>query len=222
MSQIARRGDRVATALVTDRREAQQLTARADHDALTALRRGLAEYLLTAMQPDTPTGREVQLESVLWGWASFEQRGRFPAAYVGHEGAVVYRTTTTARGSSFRRADAGLPRLDVVADVTAALQVVVYAKDTAQRSALVMAAEQAMYPVDWLDGARVRLDCYHGAFATYDLTSVLYDDSTDAAQEAFYRAILTVNASLPLVVTRAAAAGAEGRAKLTTGPDVGA
>jgi hypothetical protein len=214
---IARRGDRYGTYLVTDRREAQTLVARADHDALTALRRGMAEYLLHYMHADI-AGREVTLESVLWGWADFELRGRFPAAYVTHAGEVRYDATTTSRGSSFKGADAGKTRLDVVADLTATIEVHLYAKDPVQRMALVRALERAVYPADWLDGLRLRLAYYHQAFARYDLQTVIYEDSTEDAQQLLRQATVTFTASVPLVVPRSAKAGTEGRATLTVTP----
>ena len=216
---LARRGDRLGTYLVSDRREAQALTPRADHDALTALRRGMAEYLLQAMDTDIGA-REVQLQSVLWGWAEFEHRGAFPAAYVTHAGEVRYETTTTSRGSGFAARDAGKVRLDVVADLTATLEVHLYAKDPVQRMALVRGLERAVYPEDWLDGLRLRLAYYHDAFARYDLQTVTYEDSAEDAQQMFRRAVVTFTASVPLVVPRSAKAGADGRANIATGPDV--
>ncbi len=216
---IARRGDRYGTKLVSSPREAQQLTANSSHDALTALRRGLAEYLLHHM-PRSIGARDITLESVMWGWATFETRGRFPAAYVSQRGDVQYASTTTARGSSFRADQAGKPRLDVVADVTATMEVHIYAKDSVQRMALVRGVESAFYPEAWLDGLRLKLDFYHDAFASYALESVSYDDSVEDAQEAYRRAVVTCSASLPLVVTRPAKAGITPRAKLTASPTV--
>ena len=218
---IARRGDRYGTQLVTDRQQAQNLLVRADHDALTALRRGLAEYLLHYM-PTALGGREIRLDTVLWGWADFELRGRFPTAYVTHVGAVEYSATSTSRGSSFSKTDAGKPRLDVVASLSATLEVHLYAKDAVQRMALVRGIERTVYPNDWLDALRLKLDYYHGAFARYGLQSVTYEDSTEDAQAVFRRAVVTFTASVPLVVPRDAKSAIEGRATLLTGPEVSA
>ena len=214
---LARRGDRYGTQVITDRSDQQELVAHADHDALTALRRGLAEYLLHYMHADV-AGRDVQLESVLWGWADFETRGRFPAAYVTHVGEVQYASTTTSRGSGFAAKDAGKVRLDIVADVTATIEVHLYAKDPVQRMALVRALERAVYPADWLDGLRLRLGFYHRAFARYDLQTVVYEDNTEDAQQLFRQATVTFVASVPLVVPREAKAGIEGRATLSVTP----
>lgn len=215
---IARRGDRVGTTLVTDRSDAQALNALAEHDALTALRRGLAEYMLEALKADTG-GRPIRLESVLWGWADFERRGQFPAAYISTSGETNYAKTATARGSGFARAQAGVERLDIVADVATTLEVRLYCKDEAQRAALVHAVEAASFPVDWLDSIRVRLAYYHGAFASYDLASISYEDSPEDAAAMLRVAAATFRATVPLVVARAAKAAITPRVSISVSPD---
>lgn len=182
-------GARPIASLMLEPNERAGLTAVRECDAHTAMARGLAEYL--GQQSIEIGGRKLQLTTYTT-WAEPEDTVRYPAAAVGAASGVYDRSFTPDVQTTI----AGSARLLAFSEFAQELQVELWATDPKERSYLVGMVEEALNPVDWMYGMRLRLPFYHNTTATYELLTSQYIDSSDEAMAKYRRAILTVRGNM--------------------------
>lgn len=182
-------GPRPLSSLMQNPNEPLTLTSVRECDAHTALARGLAEYL--GQQTVDINGRKLQLTTYTT-WAEPEDTVRYPAAAVGATTGTYDRSFTP----DFQTTIAGDARLFAYSEFNQDLQIDLWATDPKERSYLMAMIEEALNPVDWMYGVRLRLPFYHGTTATYELLNSQYTDSSDEALAKYRRAMITVRANM--------------------------
>ena len=176
------------------------LTTRHETDARTALTRGLARYL-AGLAFEGGAGRILAFQGrVFESYADPETQAQFPSAVVLSDQPALYDASRLTPGAPVDR----LPQtpegnaLLSTSELTLDLTVDVWATENRSRSALVAGLEHALSPTDWMYGLRLDLPFYFGARAGYEMLSVQYIDSEDAATRRYRRASLVVSGRVPV------------------------
>lgn len=176
------------------------ITNRHETDARTALTRGLARYL-AGLVFEGGAGRILAFQGrVFESYADPETQAQFPSAVVLSDQPAQYDASRLTPGAPVDR----LPQtpegnaLLSTSELTLDLTVDVWATENRSRSALVAGLEHALSPTDWMYGLRLDLPFYFGARAGYELQSVQYIDSEDAATRRYRRASLVVSGRVPV------------------------
>jgi hypothetical protein len=154
-------------------------TINADHDALTSLRRGLAEYLYGA-GPVEISGRPVDIKACAWDYSDVDTPAVYPSLFVGVEGEAMYDGGLSTGGSLPLQED---NRLLCVSEITATLLVDIWCADRPQRHAVSRWIEEVGFPNIGASSLRLALGFYYGAPATYSLQGVTYGDADGEAEE---------------------------------------
>lgn len=171
----------------------QVLTDLRETDVRTALTRGLVEYLET-LSIDWVGGRRSRFISVLQVWAEPEAVAAWPSAVVYAEGpgqyedAVLSPKTIAVPNSNRVLREISEVKLDITVEV--------WASDPVERMALSAMLEDAFNPHEWMTGLRLRLPHYHNSHATYEVTAMSYEDSSDGAQKRWRKAIFNLTGNL--------------------------
>lgn len=201
-----------ATRLITERSDQARYTGRRDCDALRALCRGLAEYA---------GGLSLDVGGVLYSfrsvhdvWPEAEDVSAFPAlvVYV-PEPSCEYESRGTTPIVGWPSSKFDLPageHLVATSQLSADLRLEAWGQSPSERSAMVMALEDGLSPVEWMFGVRLELPHYHNVRADYELVRGGYVDSEADAVQRVRRAVFTLKASIP-VIRRATIPGARPR-----------
>lgn len=156
----------------------EQLTTYHECDAHTALVRGLAEYL-GARKIDVG-GRTVTFKAAYYDTAQPEDRSKYPAVNVygiaRGEYEAVQTTPRIERSALVKDKHFVSP-----AEFVQTLGIQLFCTSSSERTQLAALIEDALFPVPWMAGFRLRLPFYFGAFAVYEPASLEYLDSADAA-----------------------------------------
>jgi hypothetical protein len=182
--------------LLTDPETQVQLTGTRQADAMTAIKRGLAEYL--AGRSIEVAGREVRLNKSLWEWADTEDDPQYPSAWTS-QGA---QPASYANQAMTPAVHATLPDgryIGIASDLQVQLVTEIWCNDPAQRTALMAMVEDALQPVDWMYGARVVLPHYHSVSARYALMAPLYEDDAVSAMRRYRVVKVFIVAEMPVV-----------------------
>lgn len=176
------------------------ITNRHETDARTALTRGLARYL-AGLVFEGGAGRILAFQGrVFESYADPETQAQFPSAVVLSDQPALYDASRLTPGAPVDR----LPQtpegnaLLSTSELTLDLTLDVWATENRSRSALVAGLEHALSPTDWMYGLRLDLPFYFGARAGYELLSVQYIDSEDAATRRYRRASFVVSGRVPV------------------------
>lgn len=153
----------------------QVLTSNRETDTLTAVKRGLAEYI-GALSMIAPGGREIKFERSLYDWADHEEKAVYPSSVVysvvdGNYDATNF--TPLVRADCITQEGAYLVKL---AEYTVTLMIEIYCTDNEERIAMAMMLEDALNPVNWMYGFKLELPHYHGLFGKYEVTSKKFPD----------------------------------------------
>jgi len=169
-------------------------------DARTALTRGLADYLQTAVF-DAPGGRQLRFAKVFRTWAVPEDLAEYPAAAVYSTVPAVYDASkftpspnsrcTVGEGSNLYLVSASEMILDV--------RVEVWANDPAARMEIVAGMEGMLNPVDWMYGFKLALPFYFGQVGIYETKDSAYLDTEEDAMRRYRKAVFTVTGQVPVV-----------------------
>lgn len=197
-----------ATALITRPDDKQALTARRDCDAVTAVKRGLREYL-EQVYLDV-LGVRVRFARVLEVWAESDQAAVYPAAVVMARDEATYEegpltpvlvTTPVTSGPSV---PANLHTyLVAYSEVSVPLVIEVHATSPEERVQCSMILEDALNPVDWSHGFRLRLPHYFNQVATYEPVTTQQLDSEDNARRRWRPGSVMLTAKVTLFRPRA-------------------
>jgi hypothetical protein len=176
------------------------LSANRSTDARTALKRGLANYLLSLPPFIHPTHqRKVKLRNVFDVWPDQEDKALFPAA------SIVAKTAHTYDASSFT------PTLDPACKVGATTWLVKYSEivvnltidilttDPEERICFGMQMEDALNPVDWMYGFQLELPHYHNLRGVYQLMDGNYPDTEADAFSRNRHLVYTLSGQLSVV-----------------------
>jgi hypothetical protein len=175
------------------------ITGRRETDTTTALTRGLKEYLAQAVKGQAVDGRVVDLKATYDHWPETEDLAAYPALAVYSTEAGKHDTSSFTVNT---RAEGALPdgeRYAFASEFVLNLIVELWTVDPEERLALCALIEDALYPVDWMYGARLILPHYHGVQADYTLLSTKYIDSADDAKRRWRVAQFSVEGRLPTV-----------------------
>lgn len=182
------------THLVTHATPPQVLTAVRETDALTAITRGLKEYVET-LDVTWVGGRHSKFAKVLDGWAVPEQVAEFPTAILYAQSPGRYdaadfapRTVQVAGTRSTLRSSS---------ELTVSLSVEVWSTDPKERMAIGALLEDAFDPTDDQTGFVLELPHYHSARAAFSLADVVYADTAINAQQRRRLVVFTLDASVP-------------------------
>jgi hypothetical protein len=177
------------------------LTGSRSVDARTALSRGLAEYLLDAIEIDAEGGRRIRFKHVYQSWAEPEDTAIYPSA-------VVYASTTGLYDAS-RFTPGVLPQERLaapdnryavaLADFSQDLTLEIWASDPHERMELVNACEQALNPSLIMYGMVLELPYYYNERAVYAMSNMAYQDNETDAIRRHRKASFTISAQVPII-----------------------
>lgn len=185
--------------LITKRTKQQLLTSRRETDARTALKRGLAEYLLGLEPFAAPSGRDVQFGRVYDVWPDHEDKAVFPSAVIYSIGEGTYDASSFTPSVSTRCLTNDGLFLSKYAEYTVDLRLEYWSNDPEERIALTMMLEDALNPVDWMTGAKIVLPHYHGQFAIYELKTNNFPDSEADVLSRTRKAYMTITGQVSAV-----------------------
>lgn len=158
--------------------EQQVLTTRREVDAHTALVRGLAEYL-GARKLDVG-GKDFAFKAAYYDTAEPEDRAAYPAINVYGIGRGEYEasglTPQVERDPVTKNRHFVSP-----SEFVQTLGIQLFATSPQERGFAAALVEEALYPVSWTAGFRLRLPYYFGAYASFEPASNEYLDSAEAA-----------------------------------------
>lgn len=180
-------------------------TANRECDAVTALKRGLREYL-EQVHLDV-YGVRVRFERVLEVWAESDEVAVYPAAV------VQARDEATYDSSSFT------PQMDVVpldgpvvdgvrtylvkySELTVPLCIEIHTSSPEERSQIGMLLEDALNPVDWMYGFKLDLPHYFGQRVVYEPVTAQQLDSEENARRRWRPGTVFLTGQISVVRSR--------------------
>lgn len=191
--------------LIRTPQEAQNrvLTANRTTDSRTALKKGLADYLMSLPPFIHPThGREVELRKIYDTWPEQEEKTQYPSAVVFSPEKHPYES------SSFT------PILDPDCKVDATTYLVKHAEvnfnmvidilstDPEERICFGMQMEDALNPVDWMYGFQLELPHYHNLRGVYQVMDGNHPDDEPSVFKRNRHLTLTVNGQVSMVTLK--------------------
>lgn len=193
----------LAVRLITDPDDPAKHTAVRKTDLITAITRGLAEYVKT-LPPGELDGRAIKFEKFFEAYADpndtiedADQAEQYPRFVAWTDARAPYAPTGLSRKLSAK--DEVEPNVYLVGGTEAEVEVYaeVWATDPDERQVLVGLLEDAFDPVDWMAGFRLELPHYFNLRATYLPREVKYFDDDLAATQGYRVARITLIANLP-------------------------
>jgi hypothetical protein len=177
--------------LITDRKTQAVFTSNKETDARTALKRGLQEYLM-GLSYIAVGGRKVSFQEVYDVWPDHEDKAVFPSAIVYSIGDGLYDASSFTPTISSRCVTNDGFYLAKYAEYSVDLRVEYWANDPEERVALTIMLEDALNPVDWMNGAKIQLPHYHNQFAIYELKTNNFPDSESDVLSRTRKAYMTL------------------------------
>lgn len=197
---------RMEASLITNADEGRQpYTIVRTSDTRTALQLGLKQYL--EQLSINFFGRELALKKVRQTWAEPEDDAEFPCAGVYSEEDGMYgdedgmNTQLSAGMMNPSMKIDGVEGAYAVSpcELVQTFKLQVWTTDPKERAALCAMLEDALVPVPWMYGFRLRLPFYHNAAATYEPLSSIYEDSDEDARRRFRKVTFRIKAKVPLI-----------------------
>ena len=171
-------------------------TSNHETDVVTALARGLAEYL-SQQSIACDDGKLLRFVKVFHTWADPEDISEFPALLVRQEGEGTYESRQQGISDRYK-----IPSGEILvnqATYTTDLICEVWANDVAERAALMCLLEDALCPLDWLFGCRLDLPHYYGERASFEVAGGRYLDDEAESLRGVRNAHVRVHASVCVV-----------------------
>ncbi len=202
MKQVAPGDSRVR--LLLEPTEKETLTPERLHSPVRAACRALAEYI-GARSIEVGGGRQLKFAAAYYDWPTYDDEAKlYPIVTVYQVGdatydACSYTPTLTSYTESLvgRVDDSPAPVLLKVAEIEVMLVLEVTTNDPDARDALTLLVEDALNPVDWMAGARLRVPYYHGAQVDFLIESMNIDDDEGSARARLRRVAFAVSVSMP-------------------------
>jgi hypothetical protein len=185
-----------------------KLSARRDCDAVTALKRGLREYL-EQIYLDVD-GVRVRFQKVHESHADVEDVATFPSAAVLSVGEATYDySSLTPVLDPVRQVVNGAEPADrktylvKYAEVTTTLAIEIYCSSPEERISVSMLLEDALNPVDWMCGFMLDLPHYFGQRVRFDPATTQFLDSEDTARRRWRPGTVMIAGQVSLFRARA-------------------
>ena len=175
------------TVLITSATEPPpKLTANRETDAVTALKRGLKEYL-EQVHLDV-AGVRIRFQQVHDVWADTDQFAQVPSAAImaAGEAAYDYHSLTPVLDPKLVVVNGAEPDdtksyLIKYAEVTVTLVVELYCSSPGERVGVSMMLEDALNPVDWMYGFKLDLPHYYNQRVVFEpMSTQMLDSEGDA------------------------------------------
>lgn len=181
----------VATRLITEPGDKENLTLNRETDCRTALTRGLSEYL-SQLSIEFAGGRNIAFKRVFQTYAEYEAAAIFPSALVTSDTKGTYDMSKLTPNVPVRQVFPDGQRLLIGAEYVMDLTIDLWATDPPARAGLMAMIEDALVPVDWRYGALLELPHYFNARGTFELIDSGYVDGDLPATQRYRRAAVTV------------------------------
>jgi len=186
------------TRLVVDPADPVVLTLRRDTDARTAITRGIKEYI--EQLSIAFAGRTMRFKSVKYAWPDPEVDALYPSATIYTEGEGSYDPARfTPIVSSGTQVDGTNVFLGQSCEYVTMVTIEVWCTEEVERRALIAMLEDALSPVDWMYGCRLRLPHYHGAFCTIEPKSCSYLEDDRDAQRRLRKFKMQLDCHVPML-----------------------
>jgi hypothetical protein len=174
--------------------------------------RGLREYI-EGLTYSAPGGARMRFLQVGDAFPEPEQTAKYPAAYIYTEEPGIYD------GAGFTPRLSVLPDgrvLQMAAEFTQTITIDLWCTNAPERMGLLAMLEDALDPVDWMSGFRLRLPHYFNAVASYLKVSVAAVDSTENANRRWRLASITLTSAMPQIRLVGSMPGLELRLEVET------
>lgn len=160
--------------------------------------RALAEYLETLTFP-VSGGLQQKFAVVRDLRAESEDLAKYPGACVFPDGEAQYGTDEGALHPIYDESGALIDgrQLFLMGELRTDLQVHVWTNEVEHREYALMMLEDAMSPVEWMNGFFLDMPHYHNLRASYQLMSMGYEDVDSDNQRRFRKCTLRVQATCP-------------------------
>ncbi len=168
-----------SSCLIMSREQAAEhsVSGNRETDSRTALKRGLANYLMSLPVFTHPThGREVQLRKIYDVWPDTEEKTAYPSATVYSTDPHPYEASGfTPTIDPDCKIDA-MTYLVKTGEVNFNLTIDILTTDPEERICFGMQMEDALSPVDWMSGFQLELAHYHNLRGVYQIMEGNYPD----------------------------------------------
>ncbi len=188
------------TRLITRHEPGPALTSNRETDAITALKRGLKEYL-EQVYVDV-AGARVRFLAVYDVWAEQEDVATFPSAAVLISGEASYDASSFTPSISASTKTADGQYLTKYSEATVTLGVEMHCSSPEERIAVSMMLEDALNPVDWMYGFRLLLPHYYNQIAVFEPTMTRMEDNAGDAGRGFRPGSVSVSARVSVLRAR--------------------
>lgn len=213
--------DETTVVLVTEPEQPQHYTVNRETDARTAMTLGLAEYIST-LEITGAGGRLFSFNRVYAAWAEPEDEAFYPMACVHTDSPGEYEASKLV--PALQRVvsiNTNEPKAAIYliqpTEMSLDMMIDVWTTDPQMRQNIVAMLEEAMNPVEWRYGVLLELPFYFNERASYEMTSLEYNDSQDEAQQRMRKARMHVRGRVPVTrLTKAPPADVRER----MGPDL--
>jgi len=185
------------TRLVTSPASCSPPTSTRECDAVTALKRGLKEYL-EQISLDV-AGVRVRYVKVLDVWAEPESFAHFPSAVVQPEGDITYDASSLSPNISVKNKTPDGLWLVKYSEVSVALTIESHCSSPEERVQITMMLEDALNPVEWMYGFQLELPHYFNQRAHYEVHNGKMDDTSDQAVRRLRPGVITVAANVSVM-----------------------
>lgn len=182
-------------------------TANRECDAVTAVKRGLREYLEQVFID--VAGERVYFQRVMEAWAESDDVARYPACAIMARDEADYDASsltpsldTTAVSPMYSSPAERRTFLVKYAEVTVPLVIEVHTSSPEERVHTSMLLEDALNPVDWMYGFKLQLPHYFNQIAVFEPVKTQQLDSEDNARRRWRPGTVFLSASISLVRSR--------------------
>lgn len=181
-------------------------TRRRDCDAVTAVKRGLKEYLQQVFID--VAGERVRFLQVFDAWAESDEIALYPSA------AVMTRGEATFDASGFTPKVIGVPVPDATAkagsqtylvkysEAVVPLVIEVHTSSPVERANCAMLLEDALNPVEWMYGFQLVLPHYFNQRVVYEPMTTQFNDTEDSARRRWRPGTIFLQAQISVVRPR--------------------
>lgn len=198
---------RGGTRLVTDPDRRSTPSLRRDCDAVTALKRGLREYLEQCSVE--VWGERVRFETVTDVWADPEDQSAYPGCSVQTSGEARYdggrltpKLVPVAVGPELATDEGRRSYLVRYSEVAVSLVIELHTSAPEQRIACAMLLEDALNPVEWMSGFQLELPHYFNQRGVFEPVTSQMGDNMDDARRHYRPGSVILTGQIPMVRAR--------------------
>lgn len=181
-----------------------RLTGTRTTDSKAAIQFGLKQYL-EDLQIDF-NGRLLTFKHVRQTWAEPEDDAEYPCAGIFSDEEGMYGDEDGSNTKLSPGLLGGIP-LEGIPDAYATVpcelvqtfKVQIWTTDPKERTAICAMVEDALNPVDWMYGFKLRLPHYHGAIAHFEPLGSIYEENEEDSRRRFRKVTVRLKATVPVI-----------------------